>query len=242
MSKDIEPPAIIDDPNAEMRHPLTVLVCLLPLSIFGELYRWIILKRHELLADEVWAEAGKIIGVFAPVIPSLLLVVGCVGWLLISKQKWKLPKLYLIVRILAWSIIWCLVRSVISFTNEGLQADSVKLLGTIGLCISGAVQEEIIFRACAIGFAAWLLSLLGVPMRWGLWIFVPLSAVLFSLAHTHIMNSGITPDSWNSALVVEHIIAGLIYGYIFVRQGLVVATLTHFFFNLLVLSGMLGAL
>jgi len=241
-STDIELAVLPVDPNEEMRHPLTVLVCLLPLSIFGELYRWIILRQHELLADEVWTEAGKTIRLFAPVIPSLLLAVGCIPWLILSKQEWVLPKLTLITRILAWSALWCLVRTVVSFTNEGLTTDSIKILGTIGLCISGAVQEEIIFRAAAIGFFAWILSLLGMPMRWGLWLLVIPAAVLFSLAHTHVMNSGISPDSWDTALLVEHIIAGLIYGYIFVRQGLVVSTLTHFFFNMLVVFGILSGI
>ncbi len=242
MSTDVElNPALSDDPNAEMRHPLTVLICLLPLSILGELYRWIILRRQqELLADDVWQEAATHAGITPLVIPSVLLAIGCIAWIFISKKSWTFPTIPVITRVVAWSIVWCFVRSVISFTNEGLQSDSVGPLGTLGLCVSGAVHEEIIFRAIGIGVCAWFISLVGIPMRWTVWIMLPISALLFSLAHTHIMNSNIPPETWNPAIVVEHCIAGLIYGYVFIRQGLAVSTLTHFFFNTLMVSGALG--
>ncbi len=241
MSKDdAAAPQHIEDPNAALRHPLTVLVCLLPLSIIGELYRWIILKRHELLADEVWNELGRQAGIHAPAIPSIILACGCIAWMFIGKKDWTLPPIAVLIQIVLWALLWCLVRTVISFTNEGLQVDSVQVLGTMGLCLSGAVQEELIFRAVSIGCIAWLISLMGIPFRWCLWALIPVSAVLFALAHTHVMNSSITPEAWHTAMVVEHIVAGLIYGYIFVRQGLAVSTLTHFFFNLLVVSGLLG--
>jgi membrane protease YdiL (CAAX protease family) len=233
-------PAI--DAHSELRHPLTVLICILPLSIIGELYRWIILRRHELLADEIWQELGDETGIFSPVIPAVLILIGCLAWMFIAKKEWKLPSLGIITQVVAWSFVWALVRTVVSFTNTGVQTDSVSFLGTIGLCMSGAVQEEIIFRGILIGFIAYALSFTGIKFKWALWICLPISATLFALAHTHIMNKSLDPSSWHPAMVIEHIIAGLIYGYAFIRQGLAVATLSHFLFNLLVISGILSGL
>ena len=233
-------PDMAIDANFELRHPLTVLVCLLPLSILGELYRWIILKRQQLLADGIWQELGDETGMFAPVIPAVLLLIGCIAWMFISKKQWKLPSVAIIAQVVGWAMIWCLVRTVISFTNNGLHTDDVSALGLMGLCMSGAVQEEIIFRGALIGAMAWFVSLAGLPFRLALWCLLPLSAVIFALAHTHIMNSGLDPSSWNQSLFVEHIVAGCIYGYAFIRQGLAVATLSHFFFNVLVISGLLS--
>ena len=230
------------DANSELRHPLTVLICILPFSIIGELYRWIILRRQELLADEIWQELGDESGIFSPIIPAVLLLIGCLSWMFISKKEWKLPTLPIIIQVIAWSAVWALVRTVVSFTNTGVQTDSVGFLGTVGLCMSGAVQEELIFRGILIGFGAYLLSFTGLKLKWGLWICLPLSAILFALAHTHIMNKSLDPSSWHPAMVIEHIIAGLIYGYAFIRQGLAVATLSHFLFNLLVISGILSGL
>lgn len=232
----------MDDPNASMRHPLTVLICLLPLSILGELYRWILLKEHALLADEVWHELGQATGLVAPLIPSLLLLAGCMSVMLLERLRWDLPELGVLLRILLWSLLWCLVRTVISFTNTGLHVDSVEGLGTIGLCMSGAIQEELIFRAGLIGVIAWTLSALSLNRNWLQWLLWIPAALLFALAHTHVMNSSLTPEQWQTALFVEHCAAGLIYGYVFIRQGLVVATLSHFFFNMLVVSGILSGI
>lgn len=233
-------PDLATDANFELRHPLTVLVCILPLSILGELYRWIILKKQALLADGIWQELGDETGLFAPVIPAVLLLLGCLAWMFISKKKWTLPSLRIIALVVGWAMVWCLVRTVISFTNAGVHADDVSALGLVGLCMSGAVQEEIIFRGILIGALAWFVSCAGIRLKWALWGLLPASAVLFALAHTHIMNSSLDPNNWNQSLFVEHIIAGCIYGYAFIRQGLAVSTLSHFFFNLLVISGILS--
>ena len=85
-------------------------------------------------------------------------------------------------------------------------------------------------------FASWLIVLGGllwvtlvmeVP-TWLRWVgCIAVSAVFFSLAHTGIVNHHAGAEAFRWAAFGERTAAGVLYGYVFVRQGLAVSTLAH---------------
>lgn len=231
---------IFAEPLEDMRHPLTALVCMLPLVLIGELYRITTLKSHSLLADDIISRLAQSLGIHAPLMPAWLLLIVCLIWTVCGAKQWRLPTNFVLWRVCYWSMIWAALRCLISFTSGEMQTDDLKLFGDIGTCMSGASQEELFFRALCIGFIAWCVSLFGISREFVMWLLLAPSAILFALAHTYVMNQSLSPEDWENARFIELIAAGCLYGYIYIRQGLATATLSHFTYNLIVLSGILS--
>lgn len=245
----------IGETNADLRHPLTVLVCLLPLALVAELYRYLARKESILLADEALQELGLIIGAEGPLLTVLFLSIGCIGTLLVRKMAWNWPSAHTLLRVLGWSAVWALVRVAIGFTSSAAMMDStlaelpdpisheagqeLSLLGHLGLAATGAIQEELIFRALLLGGGAALLTLLGIRFTIAqAWLLLP-TALIFALAHTDIINHYASAQAFTPAIFIQHSLAGLLYGIIFIRQGLAVSTLSHSFYNALLAIGLL---
>jgi membrane protease YdiL (CAAX protease family) len=110
------------------------------------------------------------------------------------------------------------------FFNRALP-DSIA--GTSGLLISGAIQEELLFRGIILGLGVAIVRAYNAP-NWTLFgVALPLSAIFFSLAHTAVVNHHPGAEVFSWLPFWERFAAGCIYGYAFLRQGLGVSTLAH---------------
>lgn len=230
------------DPSAIYRHPLTVMAILAPIGILAGLYRLIHRQQHELFLDDVWFELGGFVGIETPFIPTLVLIVGCLVAHFLNKRPWPWSGPGVVLRVFGWASLWMLVRTVLGFTAHdvsGPATDDTAFVATAGMVCSSALQEELIFRGLLIGLCASIPISLGAPrtLAWGLCIAI--SAVLFGLAHTDIINHHPTAPPFDWSRMVQHTLAGVLYGVVFVRQGLAVTTLAHGGYNLVVISEVL---
>lgn len=234
------------DENSPLRHPLTVLVCLLPTGLVAELYRWLADSRQRLLADEALQEVGRIIGADRPFLTLITLTLGCLLVMAARRLEWRWPTLPTLGLVLGWALVWALVRAVIGITGEAVMLDSVSppfdpitetpgeelsLLGHIGLALTGAIQEELIFRAGLIGCLGLALKAFGLRFTHGQLVFLLPAAIAFALAHTDLVNHYASAQPFSWPLVIQHGLAGLLYGVVFIRQGLAVCTLAHGTYN-----------
>ncbi|MHC5068768.1 MAG: CPBP family glutamic-type intramembrane protease, partial [Planctomycetota bacterium] len=221
------------DASAPLRHPLTVLCVLSPLALLGELYRFLSERKAGLFSDDHWHALGGIVGIDAPLIPALALIIGCLAVQVIGRQRWTWPLPSTIALVLLWGVIWAGVRCTMGLTvhlGSGGGASAAPLqtmpaIGRIGLAVSGAIQEEILFRGALLGAVGLILNHL-LRGRWaGYALALPLSAVLFSLAHTNIVNHHPGAEAFTWSAFSQRTAAGLLYGYVFLRQGLAVTCL-----------------
>lgn len=225
------------DPNAELQAPLTMLVCLVPFGVAGELLRWAGrgMDKSDLLADQLMRQLGGMIGLTLPVLPLIILVtVGLLAHF-IGHYRWRPPGLKALGRIALWTAIWSLVRVLVGMAGHHLAPDQIA--GPAGLAMCGALQEELIFRGLVLGCLIMAGVALKLPKAVVITAALVISAVFFSLAHTTVVNHfpGAEPFAWPAA--AERVAAGLLYGIIFLRQGLVVCTLSHAAYNLLLVFG-----
>jgi hypothetical protein len=241
------------DPNSPLRHPLTVLVCLLPLGLIAELYRWLAGSQQRLLADEALQQLGGSLGADRPVLTLCLLGLGCLTVQVARRLPWHWPTLATLGQVLGWALVWAMVRAVIGITGEAVLLDQaggfdplvdrpgeeLSLLGHVGLSVTGALQEELIFRAGLVGCLGLMLCAFGLRLVQGQVIVLLPAAVAFALAHTELVNhySSALPFTW--PLFIQHALAGLLYGVVFIRQGLAVCTLSHACYNGAVAFGLL---
>lgn len=223
-----------DSVNAQMRAPLTVLVSLVPLGLIGEIYRFIGRDigghKQELLADPMLLKIGAFAGIDLPIVPVILLAAGCLIAQVYLKKSWKLPKPSILSFVLIWALIWGSVRFAIGLACHGMFMDHT--LGLVGLALSGALQEELLFRCVLLGGLLWAGRIIEAPpVLWGVAILIA-SSVFFSLAHTAVVNHfpSAEPFAWHA--FTERAFAGLLYGVIFMRQGLAVCTLSHAAYNM----------
>jgi hypothetical protein len=225
------------DPNAELQAPLTMLACLVPFGVAGELLRWAGrgMGSSDLLADPLMRNLGGMIGLTLPVLPLVILVAVGVLAHLIGRYRWRPPSLKALWRIALWTGIWSLARVLVGVVGHQLTPDQIA--GPAGLAMCGALQEELIFRGLVLGCLIMAGVALKLPKAVVITAALILSAVFFSLAHTTVVNHfpGAEPFAWPAA--AERIAAGLLYGIVFLRQGLAVCTLSHAAYNLLLVFG-----
>lgn len=102
----IAPAAPAADGAAALRAPLTVLVCLVPLAVAGELLRWqgFGIGQQQLLADPILAHLGGLIGLTLPVLPLIVLIVGALLAQIFGGWPWKPPAARTLGFALAWSL------------------------------------------------------------------------------------------------------------------------------------------
>ena len=236
-------------PNLEYRAPLTVICLLVPLSLLAELYRWMSESTQvELFTEPHWHMIGQNLGVIGALVPAILLTIGGLIAHTLGRYRWELPRPSLVVALCMWGALWALVRYVTSFTTHVVfdqqvgvrdHLDTLSVLGQAGLAMSGAIQEELIFRAGLLGLMLLVLRYCGAAMWWTYLLALPASAALFSLAHTDIINHYAVADALTTEVFMHRFIAGLVYGLVFIRQGLAVCTFAHFGFNFAVMTAWL---
>jgi hypothetical protein len=221
------------DDNAALRTPLTVLALLVPLGVVGELLRWHErgIERADLLADPVFARLGGLIGLHWPVLPLVALVVGALAIQVVKRLPWTPPTRAVLGRALLWTAIWAAVRVLMGVTYHQLAPD--QLAGAAGLGICGALHEELLFRCLLLGGLVLAGASLGLPPVGVAIAALAISATLFSLAHTTLLNHFPGAEAFQWPVFSERCAAGLLYGIVFLRQGLAVCTLAHATYNLL---------
>ncbi len=223
------------DANARLRLPLTVLAILLPLGLLGELARWVDRPadgqvRPELLADPLLSILGGLVGLDRPWVALAVLIAWCLIVQVGGRRPWKGPTPGVLGLAVGWGLIWAVTRCAIAFASHRLSASGAigdGVIATGGLLASGALQEELLFRGLVLGGLLWLTLVLEVA-PWLRWVgCIAISAAFFSLAHTDVVNhySGAEAFAWLT--FGERALAGVLYGYVFVRQGLAVSTLAH---------------
>jgi len=222
------PPVVLDQSAFALQHPLTSLAVLAPLCLIGEILRLTAGSSpasRELLADPLLVELGRLAGLH---LPFVTLAVLLVWWLIVQvggRYPWQLPPIRTFALVIGWSLIWTICRLAVAFTSHHVIPDS--MAGTAGLLISGAIQEELLFRGLVLGLGLCLIRCFDWPAGVALWIMLPLSAIFFSLAHTTVVNHHPGAELFAWKPFIERAVAGAIYGYAFLRQGLAVAVLAH---------------
>ena len=223
------------DANARLRLPLTVLAILLPLGLLGELARWFDYPkagepRPELLADPLLSHLGGLVGLDRPWVVLVVLVIWCLLIQIGGRRPWKGPTPAVLGLAVGWGLIWALTRCAIAMASThlaGIGGARDGVLATSGLLISGALQEELLFRGIVLGGLLWLTLAMGMN-AWLRWVVcIALSAAFFSLAHTDVVNHHSGAEAFAWVAFGERAVAGILYGYVFVRQGLAVSTLAH---------------
>lgn len=242
--------------NANLRHPLTILVAVVPAACIAELFRFLAPLDEQLLTDAALLSLTQQLGIHIPILMPASVLVGCLGLQLLSKRKWIWPRLDTLGVLLAWAAVWSVVRLVLGITTGVVSADAIatvdptqqlldnrpdrelSLLNIMGLAMSGALHEEVLFRALGIGGMAWLLRACGLRWLWAQLLMLAPSALLFALAHTAVINHAEFAPAFNWPLLIQHSVAGLLYGVIFIRQGLGVAVWSHCLYNCLLGAGL----
>lgn len=224
------------DVGERLRLPLTALVILLPLGLLGEFARWVDAPppgqpQPELLADPILSSLGGLIGLDRPWMALVVLVAWCLLVQVCGRRPWKGPSLGLVGIAIGWGLVWAVARCAIAFASHhlgsGIAAVNDGVIATGGLLASGALQEELLFRGLVLGGLLWVTLVMEVP-TWLRWVgCIAVSAVFFSLAHTGIVNHHAGAEAFRWAAFGERTAAGVLYGYVFVRQGLAVSTLAH---------------
>ena len=223
------------DVNARLRLPLTALAILLPLGLLGELARWVDRPapgqpQPELLADPLLSSLGGLVGLDRPWVALAVLVVWCLLIQIGGRRPWKGPSPAVLGLAVAWGLIWALSRCALAFASHRFASGATAGDGVIAtgvLLASGALQEELLFRGLLLGGLLWLTLVMEIA-PWLRWVgCIAISAAFFSLAHTDVVNhhSGAEPFAWMA--FGERALAGVLYGFVFVRQGLAVSTLAH---------------
>lgn len=224
------------DVGERLRLPLTALVILLPLGLLGEFARWVDAPapgqpQPELLADPILSSLGGLVGLDRPWMALVVLVGWCLLVQVFGRKPWKGPSLGIVGIAVGWGLVWAVARCAIAFASQRLTSDGATasdgVVATGGLLASGALQEELLFRGLVLGGLLWVTLVMEVP-AWLRWVgCIALSAAFFSLAHTEIVNHHSGAEAFRWAAFGERSAAGLLYGYVFLRQGLAVSTLAH---------------
>lgn len=222
-------PASAGDAFAPLRHPLTVLLVLLPLALLGELLRWAgrdpSAGEPHLLGDPLLGQLGGLMGLGRPWMAPVVLTLWCLVFIVVGRTGWQRPAGRTLLLIAVWGLLWAVARCTIGLACHNLMPD--QLVQSAGLLISGAIQEELLFRGLILGALVLIGRGLGATPLATAIVCVPLSAVFFSLAHTELVNHHPGAELFTWPAFIERSVAGLLYGYVFLRHGLAVSTLAH---------------
>ncbi len=233
-------PVVYLNTNDAMRAPLTVLAILVPIGLLAELLRAAgsspAQSDTQTLSDPLLSHLARLVGFDRPWLAVALLMVGGLIVHVVGRWSWKPPSPRILALAFVWGFIWLVVRVAIGLACRQLHPDGV--LGDVGLVTAGALQEELLFRAIILGG----LLLVFLVLEMVDWVRYPLAiglaAAFFSLAHTGIVNHHPGAEAFAWPAFIERALAGGIYGYVFVRQGLAVCTLAHAGYNVALLLGL----
>jgi hypothetical protein len=220
-------PAPAGDAFAAMRHPLAVLAVLLPIGLLGEFLRWAASDGGGagLLSDPLLGQLGLLVGLGRPFMAPLVLTAWCLVVLVAGRQGWRPPAFRTLVMIVTWGVLWAVARCTLGLACHHLIPDRV--MAQAGLLVSGALQEELLFRGLILGLLVLIGRGMGATFLASAVVCVPLSAVFFSLAHTVVVNHHPGAELFTWPAFIERGLAGVLYGYVFLRHGLAASTLAH---------------
>lgn len=114
-------------------------------------------------------------------------------------------------------------------TADGLR----RQLGLGARLLYGGVVEEVLMRWGVMSLLAWLFGLLFAPQV-ALWSAIVVSGILFGLGHIpSYVGAGCTPGvPLYTTQIVLNLLAAVIFGYLFMRFGLLAAIVSHMLFHL----------
>ncbi len=117
-----------------------------------------------------------------------------------------------------------------ALTPAGPRPGPLALGHRLVLSAGAGFHEELLFRLGLVTGLAWLLGRLTIG-RHGLAVLLALglAAVLFAAAHY------LGPEPWSVRTFVPRVVAGLVFGVIFVGRGFAAACYCHAFYDVLVL-------
>ena len=223
-----------------MRHPLAVLAVLLPLALLGECCRWLgrdpLQPEPYLLGDPLLGHLGLLVGLGRPWMAPVMLTLWGVIVLTLGRVGWKRPAISTLVLIVLWGGLWGIARCILGFSCHTLLPD--QLFAQAGLLLSGAIQEELLFRGFILGLFILIGRGLGASFLVSALVSLPLSAVFFSLAHTDIVNHHLGAEIFSWPAFCERGLAGLLYGFVFLRYGLATSTMAHLAYLLALQAGL----
>jgi len=241
--------ALAPDPTARLREPLLALLIVIPLGLTGEAMR-AFGHGHGgaavLLGDGMFRRIGGLVGILPPLVPLALLAIGGLGLHAAQRRRWEMPATALVAATLLWAFLWAALRVLVAVTalrvrgepGGDVVAATGDLLAQAGLGLVGAVQEELLFRAVLLGGLLAVGRACRLPAGFAAGVAVALSAAVFSLAHTPLINHTIAAEPFAWPAVVERAAAGVLYGLAFIRHGLGACTLAHATWNVALVSGL----
>jgi len=235
------------------QQPLEILVFLLPLIVFYEIWLVLILrsgggsvmtnKAHETLLRvfEVFGLDGARLSLPALCLPGVMLVVVLLTWQALSRRSWKIDgqtvglmflesaalavPLFLAVQLVAQAFGWgaTFAPSVPALAA----ADPIRELsvpGRIAISIGAGLYEELIFRMALI---AVLHTLFVEALRWkekpAIAVAVVISAIAFVLYHP--LRDSHNLIDWRRTISLSDI--GLWFGGVFALRGFGIVVGTH---------------
>ncbi len=105
-----------------------------------------------------------------------------------------------------------------------------KSIGLVDRLLMGGVAEEVMFRWGVMSVVAWLaISVVGMPVGWGMWVAIVVAGLLFGLAHlpgAAAVGVKITRQLVAMAIVLN-MVGALAFGWLFWQYGLLAAMVAH---------------
>ena len=131
-----------------------------------------------------------------------------------------------------WVLILLVSTLVPSFPTTAESA--IPIWKRLGACFYGGITEELLMRLFVLSFIAWILGRFaktpsGFPTGRALWAANIAAALLFGVAHlpAAAMFTALTPSVVAIVLLLNGI-GGVVFGYLYLRNGLEAAMLSHF--------------
>ena len=230
------------------RQPLEVLVFLLPFIVTYELCLLSVLRAgdatitnraHEGILQFFGIFGTKMLGLS---LPGVAVVVVLLVWQSLTRTPWRLhwPTVLVMFVESALLTIPLLVLSRVIQQGLPLAADGGQLLeglgstGRVAVAIGAGLYEELVFRMMLIAIVhVVLVDFCRMASGWGYAIAVAISAILFTLYHPAVFESGALEPS----RAVFFLLAGALFGTIFVVRGFGIVVAVHVFYDIVTLLG-----
>ncbi|MCD6416632.1 MAG: CPBP family intramembrane metalloprotease [Planctomycetes bacterium] len=203
---------------------------------------------QERLLAELWLEGPlHLVGLHAAQIINFLLLVALILVLLRSDLKGSLSRLTIGIVMIAEAALYSLVLYRGGHVLTGLlyeRARSVIFTFHFSdyaphcLALGAGVYEEVLFRLLLLGGASVLLASI---FRWDKRLSTVVALLFSSLLFAAVHNIGSLGEPFTAYNFLFRTVCGLALGVIYLGRGLGVAAWTHAIYNMLVLSGRLGA-
>lgn len=228
--------------------PLHALVMLAPLIIAYEIGSWLFLTnlddgtRQEILARGVLGDLMGVFGIAAFYAPAVLVVGILIVWHILAKFSWTIDLKVLglmLIESAAWTLPVLVAGAIqqrlygVALAESGGDLASLSVWAKLTLAIGAGVYEELLFRLILITAIHFLVhDLLGLAPRFSSMIAVGVAALAFALYHDLSTPAG--GIDWARFLFM--VIAGVLFGTMFLLRGFGIVVTTHALYDVLVLT------